>query len=130
MQFRHPEILYFLLFLLIVPIWFTYFSFVVLKEYFTNVRFLKALSVQTRKVQKKKKWLLLSSRLLYSNLYYSCVCTTLLKVDEKTQLMNCTSFRQPRSACRQRKKRELLKGLSKNYSKIPRKHKFFFTQAI
>jgi len=64
MQFRHPEILYFL-FLLIVPILVHLFQFRRFKkEYFTNVRFLKALSVQTRKSSKIKKWLLLSSRLL------------------------------------------------------------------
>jgi hypothetical protein len=34
------------------------------KEYFTNVRFLKELSVQTRKSSKIKKWLLLATRLL------------------------------------------------------------------
>jgi hypothetical protein len=34
------------------------------KEYFTNVRFLKALSIQTRKSSKIKKWLLLACRLL------------------------------------------------------------------
>jgi hypothetical protein len=64
MQFRHPEILYFL-FLLIVPILVHLFQFRRFKkEYFTNVQFLKALSVQTRKSSKIKKWLLLSSRLL------------------------------------------------------------------
>jgi hypothetical protein len=34
------------------------------KEYFTNVRFLKELSIQTRKSSKLKKWLLLATRLL------------------------------------------------------------------
>jgi hypothetical protein len=34
------------------------------KEYFTNVRFLKALSIETRKSSKIKKWLLLACRLL------------------------------------------------------------------
>ncbi len=34
------------------------------KEYFTNVRFLKELSIQTRKSSKIKKWLLLATRLL------------------------------------------------------------------
>jgi hypothetical protein len=64
MQFKHPEILYFL-FLLIVPILVHLFQFRRFKkEYFTNVRFLAALSVQTRKSSKIKKWLLLSCRLL------------------------------------------------------------------
>ena len=34
------------------------------KEYFTNVQFLKELSIQTRKSSKIKKWLLLATRLL------------------------------------------------------------------
>jgi hypothetical protein len=64
MQFKHPEILYFL-FLLIVPILVHLFQFRRFKkEFFTNVQFLAALSVQTRKSSKIKKWLLLSCRLL------------------------------------------------------------------
>jgi hypothetical protein len=64
MQFKYPEILYFL-FLLIVPILVHLFQFRRFKkEYFTNVQFLKALSVQTRKSATLKKWLLLATRLL------------------------------------------------------------------
>ncbi|MFV8372804.1 BatA domain-containing protein [Flavobacterium sp. LB2P74] len=64
MHFKHPETLYFL-FLLIVPILVHLFQLRRFKkEYFTNVRFLKALSIQTRKSSKIKKWLLLASRLL------------------------------------------------------------------
>lgn len=64
MHFKHPEILYFL-FLLIVPILVHLFQLRRFKkEYFTNVRFLKALSIQTRKSSKIKKWLLLTCRLL------------------------------------------------------------------
>lgn len=64
MHFKHPEILYFL-FLLIVPILVHLFQFRRFKkEYFTNVRFLKSLSIQTRKSSKIKKWLLLTCRLL------------------------------------------------------------------
>ena len=64
MHFKHPEILYFL-FLLIVPILVHLFQLRRFKkEYFTNVRFLKALSIQTRKSSKIKKWLLLACRLL------------------------------------------------------------------
>lgn len=64
MQFKHPEILYFL-FLLIVPILVHLFQFRRFKkEYFTNVQFLSALSVQTRRSSKIKRWLLLSCRLL------------------------------------------------------------------
>lgn len=64
MHFKQPEILYFL-FLLIVPILVHLFQLRRFKkEYFTNVRFLKALSIQTRKSSKIKKWLLLSCRML------------------------------------------------------------------
>lgn len=64
MQFKHPEILYFL-FLLVVPILVHLFQLRRFKkEYFTNVRFLKELSIQTRKSSKLKKWLLLATRLL------------------------------------------------------------------
>ncbi|WP_310380300.1 BatA and WFA domain-containing protein [Flavobacterium sp.] len=64
MHFKHPEILYFL-FLLIVPILVHLFQLRRFKkEYFTNVRFLKELSIQTRKSSKIKKWLLLATRIL------------------------------------------------------------------
>src|SRR3970282_1829264 len=64
MQFKHPEILYFL-FLLVIPILVHLFQLRRFKkEYFTNVRFLKELSIQTRKSSKIKKWLLLTTRLL------------------------------------------------------------------
>lgn len=64
MHFKHPENLYFL-FLLIVPILVHLFQFRKFKkEYFTNVRFLKSISIQTRKSSKLKKWLLLATRLL------------------------------------------------------------------
>ena len=64
MQFKHPEILYFL-FLLAIPILVHLFQLRRFKkEYFTNVQFLKELSIQTRKSSKLKKWLLLTTRLL------------------------------------------------------------------
>ncbi|HLF53143.1 BatA and WFA domain-containing protein [Flavobacterium sp.] len=64
MQFKHPEILYFL-FSLVIPILVHLFQLRRFKkEYFTNVRFLKELSIQTRKSSKLKKWLLLATRLL------------------------------------------------------------------
>ena len=64
MQFKHPEILYFL-FLLVIPILVHLFQLRRFKkEFFTNVRFLKELSIQTRKSYKIKKWLLLATRLL------------------------------------------------------------------
>lgn len=64
MQFKHPELLYFL-FLLIIPIIVHLFQLRRFKkEYFTNVQFLKEISIQTRKSSKIKKWLLLATRLL------------------------------------------------------------------
>lgn len=64
MQFKHPDILYFL-FLLIIPILVHLFQLRRFqKQYFTNVRFLKELSMQTRKSSVIKKWLLLATRLL------------------------------------------------------------------
>ena len=64
MQFKQPEILYFL-FLLVIPILVHLFQLRRFKkEFFTNVRFLKELSIQTRKSSKIKKWLLLATRLL------------------------------------------------------------------
>jgi len=64
MQFKHPEILYFL-FLLVLPILVHLFQLRRFKkEYFTNVKFLKELSIQTRKSSQLKKWMLLLTRLL------------------------------------------------------------------
>jgi len=64
MQFKHPEILYFL-FLLVIPILVHLFQLRRFKkEYFTNVRFLKEVNIQTRKSSQLKKWLLLCTRLL------------------------------------------------------------------
>ena len=63
MQFKHPEILYFL-FLLAIPIIVHLFQLRRFKkEYFTNVKLLRELSIQTRKSSKIKKWLLLATRL-------------------------------------------------------------------
>ena len=63
MQFKHPEILYFL-FLLLIPILVHLFQLRKFKtEYFTNVKFLKELAIQTRKSSKLKKYLLLATRL-------------------------------------------------------------------
>jgi hypothetical protein len=64
MQFKNPEILYFL-FLLVIPILVHLFQLRRFKkEYFTNVSLLKQLTVQTRKSAVIKKWLLLTTRLL------------------------------------------------------------------
>ena len=64
MHFKHPEVLYFL-FLLLIPILVHLFQLRKFKtQFFTNVQFLKALTIQTRKSSKIKKWLLLSCRML------------------------------------------------------------------
>ena len=64
MQFKHPEVLYFL-FLLVIPVLVHLFQLRKFKkEYFTNVKLLKELIVQTRKSSKIKKYLLLATRLL------------------------------------------------------------------
>lgn len=64
MHFKHPEILYFF-FLLLLPILVHLFQLRKFKtEYFTNVRFLKKLTIESRKSSKIKKRLLLATRLL------------------------------------------------------------------
>lgn len=64
MQFYHPQVL-FALILLIIPILVHLFQLRKFKkEYFTNVKFLKKLTQQTRKSSRIKKWLVLASRLL------------------------------------------------------------------
>ncbi|WP_460219016.1 BatA domain-containing protein [Psychroserpens sp. MEBiC05023] len=64
MQFKHPELLY-ALFLLIIPIIIHLFQLRKFKtEAFTNVQFLKELTIQTRKSSQLKKWLTLITRLL------------------------------------------------------------------
>ncbi|MFD1095770.1 BatA domain-containing protein [Salegentibacter chungangensis] len=64
MQFLHPELLY-ALFLLLIPILVHLFRLRKFqKEYFTNVKFLKKISSETRKSSQLKKWLILISRLL------------------------------------------------------------------
>lgn len=63
MQFKHPEILYFL-FALLIPILVHLFQLQKFKKVpFTNVAFLKKISQQTRKSSTLKKWLVLLTRL-------------------------------------------------------------------
>lgn len=86
MQFKHPEILYFLL-LLIVPIFIHLFQLRRFKkEYFTNVRFLKALTIQSRKSSKIKKWLLLVTRLLLLTALILAFAQPLSFSEEKSEL--------------------------------------------
>lgn len=64
MQFNHPEVLY-ALFLLIIPILIHFFQLRKFRrESFTNVKFLKRLTQQSRKSSRLKKWLVLATRLL------------------------------------------------------------------
>lgn len=64
MQFNQPEVLY-ALFLLIIPVIIHLFQLRKFeRENFTNVKFLKKLSHQTRKSSRLKKWLVLTTRLL------------------------------------------------------------------
>lgn len=64
MQFKHPEVLYFLA-LLIIPILVHLFQLQRFEKVaFTNVAFLKKLQLQTRKSSRLKKWLILLTRLL------------------------------------------------------------------
>jgi hypothetical protein len=63
MQFKHPELLY-ALFLLLIPIIVHLFQLRKFqKEAFTNVAFLKQVTLQTRKSAKIKKWLTLLTRM-------------------------------------------------------------------
>ncbi|WP_339883763.1 BatA domain-containing protein [Polaribacter vadi] len=64
MQFKNPEVLYFLA-LLIIPIIIHLFQLQkFVKVPFTNVAFLKKLVQQTRKSSRIKKWLILTTRIL------------------------------------------------------------------
>lgn len=64
MQFKHPELLYALL-LLLIPILIHLFQLRRFKKVaFTNVKFLKDIEVQTRKSSQLKKWLILLTRML------------------------------------------------------------------
>lgn len=64
MQFKNPEIFYFL-FLLLIPILIHLFHLQKFKKVaFTNVKFLKEIELETRKSSKLKKLLILISRLL------------------------------------------------------------------
>ena len=88
MQFKHPEILYFL-FLLVVPILVHLFQLRRFKkEFFTNVKFLTALSIQTRKSSKIKKWLLLATRLLLLTFLIFAFAQPFFKAKDRTNTNN------------------------------------------
>ncbi|GHA31324.1 membrane protein [Salinimicrobium marinum] len=64
MHFKYPELLY-ALFLLVIPLLVHLFQLRKFrKEKFTNVKFLRKASLQTRKSSQVKKWLILCTRLL------------------------------------------------------------------
>ena len=84
MQFKNPEVLYFLA-LLIIPVLVHLFQLQkFVKIPFTNVAFLQQLEQQTRKSSRIKKWLILASRLMlflailfaFSQPYFSSKETT------------------------------------------------------
>ena len=64
MQFKYPELLY-ALFLLLIPIFIHLFQLRRFQKVdFTNVAFLKKVTLQTRKSSQLKKWLTLLMRML------------------------------------------------------------------
>ena len=64
MQFKHPELLY-ALFLLIIPIFIHLFQLRKFQKVaFTNVSFLKKVTIETRKSSQLKKWITLLTRML------------------------------------------------------------------
>ncbi|MDB9755789.1 BatA domain-containing protein [Winogradskyella sp.] len=64
MQFKHPELLY-ALFFLVIPILIHLFQLRRFQKVeFTNVKFLKSVKLQTRKSSQLKKWLTLLTRML------------------------------------------------------------------
>lgn len=64
MQFKHPELLY-ALFLLLIPIFIHLFQLRKFQKVaFSNVSFLKKVTIETRKSSQLKKWLTLLTRLL------------------------------------------------------------------
>lgn len=64
MQFKNPEVFYFLV-LLLIPIVVHLFQLQKFRKIaFTNVAFLKKISLETRKSSKLKKWLILATRVI------------------------------------------------------------------
>lgn len=88
MHYKHPEILYFL-FLLVIPILVHLFQFRRFKkQYFTNVKLLKELQIQTRKSSKIKKWLLLAVRLLILSSLIVAFAQPFFDAQDKTNKSN------------------------------------------
>ncbi|MCM4160339.1 hypothetical protein FHG64_18830 [Antarcticibacterium flavum] len=121
MQFNHPEVLY-ALFLLIIPVIVHLFQLRKFKkESFTNVKFLKRLTRQTRKSSRLKKWLVLASRLLllaciifaFSRPYFPAEADLSGEVETFIYLDNSYSMQAPgpRGKLLDRSKQELLENL-------------------
>lgn len=92
MQFKHPEILYALL-LLIIPIIVHLFQLQrFVKVPFTNVAFLKNIERQTRKSAKLKKWLVLISRLLALSCIILAFCQPYFSKSSTQQQVNVTIY--------------------------------------
>ncbi|MFD2823664.1 BatA domain-containing protein [Lacinutrix iliipiscaria] len=88
MQFKHPELLY-ALFALLIPIIVHLFQLRKFqKENFTNVAFLKEVTLQTRKSSVIKKWLTLLARLL---LFAALILAFAQPYTSKTNRLNTTS---------------------------------------
>ncbi|WP_121665435.1 BatA domain-containing protein [Mesonia aquimarina] len=124
MQFKHPELLYALL-LLIIPILVHLFQLRKFKEQaFTNVKFLKRVKLQTRKSSQLKKWLILLSRLCalaaiilaFAQPFLPSTTSALQEKENLIYLDNSFSMQQKNTQGELLKQnvQELLKNLPKN----------------
>lgn len=92
MQFKHPEILYALL-LLIIPIIVHLFQLQrFVKIPFTNVKFLKNIEQQTRKSARLKKWLILITRMLAFTCLIFAFSQPYFSEHTTTQKLNTTIY--------------------------------------
>jgi hypothetical protein len=125
MQFHNPEVL-FALFLLIIPVIVHLFQLRKFrKESFTNVKFLKKVTRQTRKSSRLKKLLVLTSRLLllsciilaFSRPYFPSENETRGPVETVIYLDNSYSMQAegPRGNLLERSKQELLEQLPEGH---------------
>ncbi len=92
MQFKHPEILYALL-LLIIPIIVHLFQLQrFVKIPFTNVKFLKNIEQQTRKSARLKKWFILLTRMLAFTCLIFAFSQPYFSKHRTTQKLNTTIY--------------------------------------
>ena len=126
MLFKHPQLLY-ALFLLIIPIIVHLFQLRRFKkEYFTNVKFLKKVQLETRKSSQVKKWLTLLARLLalaclilaFAQPYFPETSQTLQEKETVIYLDNSFSMQQKGAQGELLKKavQDLLTEIPENYS--------------